>query len=93
MPCVPLLKTKRHGLHTIEDVCHAYVDHLKMQKTAASAADAEGGFKRLVYGAIIGHIQLSKLKTTDVKKWLNGQFDDGAGLYRTLPHIRITIAA
>ena len=60
---------------TVEEVCHAYVDHLKMQKTAASAADAEGRFKRLVYGAKIGHIQLSKLKTTDVKKWLNGQVD------------------
>lgn len=60
---------------TVEDVCHAYVDHLKMQKTAASAADAEGRFKRLAYGTKTGHIQLSKLKTTDVKKWLNGQVD------------------
>lgn len=60
---------------TVEDVCHAYVDHLKMQKSAASAADAEGRFKRLVYGTKFGHIQLSKLRTTDVKKWLNGQVD------------------
>lgn len=59
----------------VEDVCHAYVDHLKMHKTASSAADAEGRFKRLVYGKKIGHIQLSKLKTTDVKQWLNAQVD------------------
>lgn len=60
---------------TVEDVCRAYVDHLKMHKTAPSAADAEGRFKRLVYGKKIAHIQLSKLKTTDVKKWLSAQVD------------------
>lgn len=59
----------------IEEMCRAYVDHLKMYKTAASSADAEGRFKRLVYGHKIGRIQLSKLKTTDVKKWLNDQVD------------------
>lgn len=60
---------------TIEEVCRFYVENLKVRKTAASAADAEGRFKRLVYGKKIGHIQLSKLRATDVKKWFNAQVD------------------
>lgn len=63
---------------TVEDACRAYVDHLRMHKSPASAADAEGRFKRLIYGTKIGHIQLPKLKTTDVKKWLNAQVDPDA---------------
>ena len=57
----------------VEEACRDYVGHLRMHKNPASAADADGRFKRLVYGTKIGHIQLSKLKTTDVKKWLNSQ--------------------
>jgi integrase len=62
---------------TVEDVCRAYVDHIKVHNSPASAADAEGRFKRLIYGTKIGHIQLPKLKTTDIKKWLNSQVDLG----------------
>lgn len=63
---------------TVEDACRAYVLHIKSHKSEDSSKDAKGRFSRLVYGAKFGRIQLSKLKTTDVKDWLNGQiaFDD-----------------
>lgn len=66
-----------HGISgkatTAEDACKAYVDHIKAHKSEDSSKDAEGRFKRLVYGKKLGHIQLSKLKSTDVKTWLNDQ--------------------
>lgn len=60
---------------TIEEACKSYVTHIKAHKSEASSKDAEGRFKRLVYGKPIGHIQLAKLKTTDLKSWLNSQVD------------------
>jgi integrase len=62
---------------TVADVCRSYVEDLKTRKSAASASDAEGRFSRLVYSAKIGKIQLAKLKTTDVRAWLNAQIDIG----------------
>lgn len=60
---------------TVEDACKAYVKHLKAHKSQSSADDAEGRFKRLVYGSTLGGTQLAKLKTTAVKNWLNAQID------------------
>jgi len=58
---------------TVADVCREYVKHLKTEKGADSSADAEGRFARLIYEATIGKILLAKLKTTDVRAWLNKQ--------------------
>lgn len=58
---------------TVEGACKSYVTHLKTNNSAASANDADGRFERLVYGKAIGKITLLKLKTSDVKKWLNDQ--------------------
>lgn len=58
---------------TVADACKEYVTHLKNEKGASSSADAEGRFKRLVYEAPIGKTPLAKLKTTEVRAWLNKQ--------------------
>lgn len=58
---------------TVSDVCREYVTHLKTENGAASSRDAEIRFKRLVYDAPIGKIILAKLKTTDVRAWINKQ--------------------
>lgn len=73
-----------HGVvrsdQTVEDVCKVYVEHRRVNNGPASAKDAEGRLKRLVYGKPIGKIPLLKLRTTDVRKWLNAQLasDDDA---------------
>lgn len=58
---------------SVEDVCRTYVEHLKLKNSTASSSDADGRFKRLVYGKKIAKIELSKLTTTVVRKWLNDQ--------------------
>ena len=58
---------------TVTDACKDYVTRQKTEKGAASARDAEIRFERLLYGKPIGKIPLSKLKTTDVRKWVTDQ--------------------
>ncbi len=65
-----------HKAVTVEEACRAYVTHQRTQKGAASASDAEGRFKRLVYGHALGGQVLDKLRTTTVKKWMDDQLDD-----------------
>lgn len=62
---------------TVSQACKHYVTHLGMHKSANSKKDAEGRFKRLVYDAKIGRVDLSKLKTSDVKAWLSLQIEQG----------------
>lgn len=58
---------------TVEDACRAYVDRQRSEKGVANAGDAEGRFKRLVYGkAIAGH-RLDKLTTITVRAWRDAQ--------------------
>lgn len=66
----------QHGT-TVSEACKAYIDQLKAHKGSASANDTEIRFKRLVYTAPIGRIQLAKLKTSDLKSWLNAQVKTG----------------
>lgn len=61
---------------TVSDACKDYVAHLKTQNSKASANDAEGRFKRLIYDKAIGKVTLLKLKTSDLKSWLNAQVAD-----------------
>jgi len=58
---------------TIEAACKTYVTHLKTENGADSSKDAEGRFKRLVYGTKFGALPLAKLKTTDLRKWITDQ--------------------
>lgn len=61
---------------TVEAACKDYVEHLRTHKSEATAKDADGRFNRLVYGKKIAGIALDKLKSADVRKWLNAQLDD-----------------
>lgn len=65
-----------HKATTVDAVCRDYVDHLRTHKSEVSAKDAEGRFSRLIYGKPIARLDLSRLKTIDVRKWLNEQLDD-----------------
>lgn len=58
---------------TVAEACKAYVDHIAGHKSAVAAKDAERRFTRLIYGKPIGKINLDKLKTTDLQKWMKGQ--------------------
>ena len=64
-----------HKATTVETACKAYVTHQKNHVSAANSADAEGRFTRLVYGKPLGAVSLDKLRTTQVKTWLNEQLD------------------
>lgn len=50
---------------TVADACKAYV----MTVGATTAKDAEGRFKRWVYGDPIGKIEIQKLRHPNVTKW------------------------
>lgn len=60
---------------TVREACSRYVEHLRLQKSAASAKDAQGRFKRLVYSDPIADIPLSKLQAADLKDWLADQLE------------------
>ena len=62
-----------HKDATVEEVCRAYVLRQKSEKSETSSKDAEGRFKRLVYDKPFGRIKLSKLRTSDVRKWRDEQ--------------------
>jgi integrase len=62
---------------TVKEACENYVKHLALRKGEKSKADAEGRFKRLVYDAKIGKVQLSKLRTSDLNAWLLAQIEGG----------------
>lgn len=61
---------------TVEDACRSYVDAFRMAKRIPTAKDAEGRFRRLVYGTAIGKTDLDRLKTIQVEKWLHDQVAD-----------------
>ena len=65
-----------HKAVSVEQACRAYITHQTTHKSKASAADAEGRFTRLVYGKPIGALALDKLRTTQVKAWLDDLLDD-----------------
>lgn len=65
-----------HKATTVKEACETYVTHLMTQNSKAAAKDAEGRFKRLVYGKTLGNTKLDKLNTTKVRAWLNEQLDD-----------------
>jgi hypothetical protein len=65
-----------HKAVTLEQACRAYVANQTTHKSKSSAADAEGRFTRLVYGKPLGALPLDKLRTTQVKKWLDDMLDD-----------------
>jgi integrase len=65
-----------HKTATVSQACETYVQHLKTAKSKASATDAEGRFKRLVYDTSLGNTPLDKVRTVNVRRWLHDQLDD-----------------
>ncbi len=66
----------KHRRTTVEAACRLYVAHQAAHKGRASAADAEGRFRRLVYSDAIGRRALDKLLPSHVEEWLREQLDD-----------------
>lgn len=60
----------------LEAACKNYVEHQRIHKSKASADDAEGRFKRLVYGKKIGTILLNKLLPQHLREWMTDQLDE-----------------
>jgi len=62
---------------TVEAACKHYVTHQRTAKGDKAANDAEGRFKRLVYGTEFGKISLDKLNTIKVRAWRDKQIPKG----------------
>jgi integrase len=60
---------------TVAEACRHYVQHLALHKGKSSKADADGRFSRLIYDTKLGRIELSKLRTSDLKNWLSSQVE------------------
>ncbi|WP_287365892.1 site-specific integrase [Thauera sp.] len=59
----------------VEEACKRYVANRLREKGAATAKDAEGRFRRLVYGTKFGRIKLSALRTAHITDWRNAQLE------------------
>lgn len=57
------------GASSVKAACAVYVEHLKIEKSEAAAADAKGRFKRLIDGDPLGPIELQKLAPRHVVAW------------------------
>ncbi|SAL82470.1 Tyrosine recombinase XerD [Caballeronia choica] len=73
---------------TVKEACATYVAHLRLHKGAASAADAEGRFRRLIDDAPIGSAALDKLRTTQVRAWLQAQVKAAQGATQDATGVR-----
>ena len=56
---------------TVSEACRRYVIDRRSEKGENTAKDAEGRFRRQVYGSKFGRIELSALKTAHVTDWRN----------------------
>lgn len=56
---------------SVTEACQRYVKDRRLAKGAGTANDAEGRFRRHVYEAPFGKIELGRLKTGDVTKWFH----------------------
>lgn len=65
-----------HTTTTVQTVCETYVKVLKTENSKASATDAEGRFRRLVYSKPIGKLPIEKLRTTTLRAWMQDQLDE-----------------
>lgn len=59
----------------VEEACKRYVTDRRTEKGEATAKDAEGRFKRLVYGNKFGRIKLSALRTAHLTDWRNAMLE------------------
>jgi integrase len=56
----------------VSEACRRYVEDRRARKGELSARDAEGRFKRHIYGNPIGKVDLAKLRAADIERWLAG---------------------
>lgn len=63
---------------TVEEACRRYVEDRRLAKGEKTAIDAEGRFRRLVYGTKFGRIKLPSLRAAHLSDWRNAlvQRDD-----------------
>lgn len=57
------------AVQTVADACREYVEDRRREKGEANARDAQYRYQRTVYQNSIGKVKLSKLRTSQVKKW------------------------
>ena len=55
--------------HSVKAGCEAYLEKLKVEKSEQAMKDAEGYFRRIVYGDPIAKVLLSKLSKTHMAGW------------------------
>lgn len=60
---------------TVAEACRRYVKDRLTVKGEATAEDAEGRFRRFVYDAPIGKLELPSLRTVHLTDWRNGLVD------------------
>lgn len=56
---------------SVAEACRRYVNERRLTKGETTADDAEGRFKRHIFDASIGKIELGRLKTGDITNWLH----------------------
>lgn len=59
----------------VETACRRYVEDRRREKGEATAIDAEGRFRRLVYETKFGRTLLHNLRTAQIVDWRNAQVD------------------
>lgn len=62
---------------TVESACKHYIKHQLTAKGEKSANDAEGRFRRLVYGSSLGSTPLDKLNAIKLRAWRDAQIPEG----------------
>lgn len=60
---------------TVAEACRRYVKDRLKEKGKATATDAEGRFRRTVYEAPIGKLELHSLRAAHLTDWRNGLVD------------------
>lgn len=59
----------------VAEACRRYVEDRRQAKGKDTADDANGRFKRLVYGVRFGALKLTSVRTAHIVDWRNAQID------------------
>lgn len=65
-----------HKPTTITEVCRRYVEHLRRYKSQAAAIDADGRFRRHVYGDALGSVPIDRLRAPRLRAWADALLND-----------------
>ncbi|MGB3747425.1 MAG: tyrosine-type recombinase/integrase [Rhodanobacter sp.] len=78
-------------VQTVADACRVYVANRRRKKGDANADDAEGRFKRTVYGHTIAKVKLAKLSTEQIEVWRDGLDMADASKNRTFASLKAAL--